>query len=250
VGMKKDIKYSIIMPYYDRPEIKFTLDSFAHYYSYRKDIEVVIVEDSKNFSLESLHKNLMEYIGIYQDKMNLLHVVDPKESFCPPSKYNIGVKMSSGTIIMLTNPETPHNFDLFEQLDKEDFSNKYIVCGCVSVKLIKDRGDYFRSDFEFFQWYQHSKHRNVRYHFCSVLSKDNYNKIDGFDERYCKGFSFDDDNFLKRVEKGLLDIEVRDDLFVSHIEHDRRYNISSDEIERLKDINRKLWISQLEANQF
>jgi len=248
--MKRDIKYSIIMPYYDRPELRFTLDSIAHYYSYRKDIEVVIVEDSKNFSSDLLHNTLLGYIKDYENKVSILHVVDPKESFCPPSKYNIGVKMAAGNIIMITNPETPHNFDLFEKLDKEDLTSKYIICGCVSVKLKRDRGDYFKSDFEFFQWYQHSVHRNVRYHFCSVISKDNYNKIGGFDERYCAGFSFDDDNFLKRIENSSLSIEARDDLFVSHIEHDRKYNINLEKLKELKEVNRKIWISQLETGQF
>ena len=43
------MKYSIIMPYYDRRyQLKKTLESFCIFYSYRQDYEVVLVEDGKN----------------------------------------------------------------------------------------------------------------------------------------------------------------------------------------------------------
>jgi GT2 family glycosyltransferase len=244
------MRYSIVMPYYQRPELRFTLDSFVEYYQQRKDIEVLIVEDSKNFKSEKMHKELNTILEKYESKIRIVCAVDPKESFCPSSKYNLGVRMSSGTHIMLTNPEIPHNFNLFDEIDKIDFKNTYLVCSCASVTTLVDRGTFFNSDLGFSLWYQHSVHRNALYHFCTIISKENYNKIGGFDERFSKGIAFDDDNFVKRVQKNGLDIITRDDLYTYHIEHQRDYSLTDEEKERLRKINHDLWAHQLETINF
>lgn len=244
------MRYSVVMPYYKRPELRFTLDSYTEYYSYRDDLEVIIVEDSKNYQSEEMHKELTELVKRYTSKIPIVVVRDPKVSYCPSSKYNLGVRVASGSIIMLTNPETPHNFDFFKKLDKIDFTNKYVVCACASVKVTVDRGTFFNSDLEFVQWYQHSEHRNAQYHFCSVISKENYNRIGGFDERFSAGIAFDDDNFLMRVKKSNLDVVVRDDIYAYHIEHPRDYSITPDKWDSLRQINLDIWRKQLETEDF
>lgn len=244
------MKYSIVMPYYKRPELRYTLDSYAEYYGHRNDIEVIIVEDSKNFNSEEMHGELVNIVKRYESKVNVKTILDPKFSYCSASKYNNGVKVSSGSIIMLTNPESPHNFDFFEKFDEMDFSNTYLVCACVSVNVLVDRGTFFNSDLGFSQWYQHSIHRNAMYHFCSVISKDNFNKIGGFDERYSDGYCFEDDNFVKRVQKHGINIVTRDDIFTYHIEHPRDYSLTPEESEKLKNRNLELWRHQLETGDF
>lgn len=238
------------MPYYSRPELRFALDSFVHYYAHRDDIEVVIVEDSKNFKSEEKHNALLKILEKYKDGVKITHILDDIESYCSSSKYNAGVRASTGSVIVLTNPETPHNFDIFQYIDKIDMSNTYVVCACASVTLLVDRGTFFNSDLGFHMWYQHTIHRNALYHFCSIISKDNYYKIGGFDERYSEGLAFEDDNFVKRVQKHKLNIVPRDDLYTYHIEHPRDYSISSEEVERLKAVNLALWRHQIETGDF
>ncbi len=244
------MRYSIIMPYYNRPEIRFAFDSFCKLYSDRDDIEIIIVEDTKNFNSVDMHERLDSIIDKYKGSLKISLILDTCVSYNASTRYNRGVEKASGSIIMLTNPETPHTLDIFRELDKIDFSNTYIVCACSAMNLIEDKNNFFDSKFNFYLWYQHTQHRNANFHFCSAISKDNYNRIGGFDERYSKGIAFEDNNFVKRVEKSGLSIVTRDDLITYHIEHSRDYSLSKEETEAKIQINRSLWESQISSQKF
>ena len=238
------------MPYYNRPELRFSLDSYCDLYGNRDDFEVIIVEDSKNKDNEELHNKLLSTIDMYKERLKIRCIIDPKISYNPSSKYNKGTNESSGSILVLTNPEVPHVSDVLSFIDKSDMSNLYIICACKAMHISKFGGCFKDSEFKFYMWYQHTQHRDVRYHFCTVISKDNYNKIKGFDERYCSGIAYDDDNFVKRVQKaGLIMLPV-DDLVTYHIEHSRNYEINLEEFNRLVEVNRKIWASQLSTGDF
>jgi GT2 family glycosyltransferase len=85
------------------------------------------------------------------------------------------------------------------------------------------------------------------FHFCSALSKNNYQKIGGFDERYCNGIAYDDNCFYERIRLNGLKIVLRDDLLTYHIEHSRQY-IS--ENMKLWGINATLFTRQQATNDF
>jgi glycosyltransferase involved in cell wall biosynthesis len=244
------MKYSIIMPYYNRPELRFTLDSYAGLYKDRKDVEIIIVEDSKNRSSEPFHKKMMKIIDKYSKDLVIRVILDHKESFNPSSKYNIGAKESKGKVLMLTNPEVPHTLDIFKEIDKENLNNVYIICSCKAVYLSEDKGTFKDSSYRFYMWYQHTKSRDVRYHFCTLITKEDYTKVGGFNEAFCAGIAYDDDNFVKRVQKAKLIMLPRDDLVTIHIEHSRSYQISAEDYHRLTVINRNIWVSQLASGNF
>jgi GT2 family glycosyltransferase len=237
------------MPYYNRPEIRFAFDSFAQLYRGRNDIEIIVVEDTKNFNTEEMHQKLLEIINQFKDLLQIKFIVDPCVSYNASTRYNRGVEVSNGSIIMLTNPETPHTLDIFKELDKVDFSNSYIVCSCSAMHLVEDKGNFSDSTFKFYHWYQHAT-RNVLFHFCSAISKVNYNKIGGFDEQYSKGLAYEDANFVKRVEHAGIKIATRDDLITYHIEHSRDYSLSKEETELRIQINKSLWEKQLSTQKF
>ena len=60
------IKYSIILPYYNRPEFKSALLSFKHHYVGRNDYEVIIVEDIKNEMNIEYHDVLVDIIHEFE----------------------------------------------------------------------------------------------------------------------------------------------------------------------------------------
>lgn len=243
------IKYSFIIPYYKRPQLDITLNSYSYFYNYRKDFEIIIVEDSKNFKSTSDHATLMSIIKKYSSSLNITTIVDPKESYNPASKYNRGVKKSLGEIIVLTNPEIVHIIDVLSKIDSVNLENIYISCACLSVKLIEKNNNFLLNKYKAIQWYQHSIHRNANYHFCSFILKKNYHLIGGFNEIFCNGIAYEDDNFIKRVQKKLT-IIPRDDLLTYHIEHDRLYSLSQAEYFKLLEINKKIWIEQIKTNNF
>ena len=97
---------------------------------------------------------------------------------------------------------------------KEEFDldkNSYVIGTCEDLK---ENG-------EFDHWNHHSVYYNNQMHFISAISRENYFKINGFDERFKQDICYDDDYFLLVVKLGGLKIVCRDDLIVSHQFHER-----------------------------
>lgn len=251
------IKYSFLMPYYNRDyHLICTLRSFLVRYSMRKDFEIVIIEDYKNIHNNAYHDRLLEVIKGFNN-LNIRHLqYSEKETFSPPVLYNYGAKESLGEILVITNPECYHEVDLLKGFDRELSANKnvYVICGCQSVDL--QYNSYVTQDgvthseptgiYLFRMWYQHSVLNNRRLHFCSAITKDNYFKIGGFDEKYSEGLAYDDDDFRDTIlYKRDIKVILRDDLLVSHLNHDVQYQEKN---RRLYNVNlayyKKKWNKQ------
>jgi len=244
-------KYSIILPYCTRPELKSSLLSFAHHYSTREDYEVIIVEDIKNANDIDSHKQLMNTVEQFKGMFPIRCFVDPLDSFSPCSKYNTGFRKANGEFIILSSPEIFHESNILNGLDflLRKHSDDYLVCACRARYFDKPVFDKYEEHFNgsLYKWYQHSLMRNVLFHFCSVISSENFVRAGGFDERYCAGIGFDDESFLYRVKaKGIKVVPV-DILVTTHIEHDRKYHEKN---RPLIDVNRKLFLEQLTSKDF
>ena len=230
--MKSNIKYSVIMPYYDRIwQFRNTLDSFRRYYKDREDFEIIVVEDFKNSTQTEFHNGLMWMIHVYQKYMKVNYSLGPSViTYNPVSLFNIGMALTRGRYVILTSPECRHEVDVFQGLDKEFEENPdaYVICGCMSI----DR------DGKFHKWYQHSIYRNGKYHFCSALSKKICDQIGGFDERFAEGYGYDDDAFRNTLEQARIPFILRNDLLVAHQHHDR---IRPPWWRRLLEKNKKLY---------
>lgn len=249
------MKYSIILPYYDRPQLRDTLRSIYNHYNSRDDYEVIIVVDSKNTGDKSvqLRSILKEF-----KRLEIVTISDPVKSYNPSTKYNRGVAISRGEFIVITNPEIFHEVDILAGLDNEfDKDNGcYVICSCRSVIYDRNKFESYRDyknyrlnpEFQFCEsWYQHSLYRNEMFHFCSAMSKKTYLKIGGFDERFRNGIGFEDNNFIHRVKVNSVPIILRDDLITLHIEHDKSYIAGHEE---LIEINRGIFVKQLAENNF
>lgn len=232
------MKYSIILPYYDKPELLHALSSYLQMYINTHDdqYEVVIVEDSKNYTDLNMHKILVDMAAGYPKHVRL--VLDPLPSYNSANKYNVGVKCAQGDIIILSNPETVHLTHIFNYLDTCDFTNKYYVMDCANVNVICDPNHGLT--YQLLEWYQHST-INRQYHFCSAISKENYYKAGGFPLMLTDGIAYEDDFFLARVKQAGIEVISVHDQCVAHINHPRDYGMDPEERQRLYDINRILW---------
>lgn len=208
------MKYSVIIPYYDSPELRFALDSYSHYYGPRKDTEIIIVEASDNYFSKDLHKQLKDFIDKHQDSIKIRLVVDPKPETSIHSKYLSGARIATGEFIMLTTSFTVPNFDFFEKLDNEIIYRTCIVCACVGVRLLEDRGTFFNSDFVFDRWYQHSKYIDRMYNFCCVINRQDYIDLKDFNE----------EKFLDELENQGIVVWDRDDLYAHIINYPAGFN--------------------------
>jgi len=207
------MKYSIIMPYYDRIEqLRNTLESFVRLYSDRDDFQVVIVLDNKltvgmerqYYSLTSEYNEHLQISTIWSSGQNVYN---------PATAFNEGADWASGEILILTSPECQHEINILAGLDIEFEKTKdvYVVCAC---KALTHTG-------KMKMWYQHSEHRNAQYHFCTALSAENYNKVGGFNEEYTSGYGYDDNSFRDRIKRAGIPFINRDDLLTIHQWHEK-----------------------------
>lgn len=208
------MKYSIIMPYYERAEqLQKTLESFTELYGRRYDFEIVIVRDSKMNP-----KQTRELIDIADQFKFLITIISDglkKPCFNPSTAFNRGAEAACGEYVVLTSPECLHENDILGGLDEEfevrPFS--YVVCACKAAPRAK------KDQKKEFVWYQHGTHNNKQYHFCSCLHRDLYQEVGGFDERFTDGYGYDDDAFRDRVRMKGVFFKNRDDLIAFHQEH-------------------------------
>jgi hypothetical protein len=214
------VKYSIILPYCKRHTIKNTLMSYLKFYANRDDYEVIIIEDKKNIADVEEHDFIINYVqNLNSPCIKIIPANAPQENFNPSLHYNQGVEKSTGTHIILSNPECFHGNDILSGLDEYIDVNPavYIVCACENVHIKESETGIIT---QHIGWYQHSVHNNRRLHFTSAISKENFIKIGGFDENYSKGIAWEDDDFRNKILQANIPIIIEDNLLVFHQYHD------------------------------
>jgi len=208
------IKYSILLPYYNRPDqFRKTLQSFVDLYSNRNDFELIIIEDQKQTEKQSLE--LEEILYEYKRHIFFIWIKSrARNAYNPAQAYNEGAYIARGKYFILTSPECMHVTHILSGFDDEFEKDPeaYVICACHSLK----------ADGSYHMWYQHSEHRNVNYHFCSALLRESYfNRVGGFNEQYTQGYGYDDNSFLLRVQNAGIQIINRDDLLTHHLWHEK-----------------------------
>lgn len=226
------MKYSFLMPYIDRiDQLHNTLLSLQFWYSVRDDIEVLLIPDSKCSpdDIEALNKEAG--VAAFVKVLSKSEVV----AYSPSPHYNRGARAASGSLLVLTNPEVLHTVDVLERADSlfSTRSNVYMICGCQAAKPCPRACSYHEIAYTVFRWYQHSVHRPVEYHFCSIIQKQDYWRVGGFDERYAQGVGYDDNDFRDAVVKAGLLVVQDDTALTVHQSHDKPHS-SADNVARHK----------------
>lgn len=238
------MKYSILYPYYKRSgHLHNTLISFLHHYSCRDDYEVIIAEDFKNLTNEHEHTELLKVIERFKTKIRIIHITIPIETWNPCTAFNSAAETASGDFYLITNPECFHLANILEGLDEEFNKDPatYVICGCRNRVGCK----FFIESFEELggvdgAWYSHSEHRCACLHFCNAMSKENWEKVGGFDEEYKDGIAYDDNDFVHRVLRAQLKRVPRDDLLTIHINH-APANMDSTKRKLLEKVNWRVY---------
>lgn len=188
---------SVVMPYWKRrDELIMTLKSYRAC-SYK--CEIVIVDDGSGDDVPAKVR---------------LPLKDGAKNPCVP--INEGVKAATGDIIVITGPEMVHRAPIFDEMKKtlESLGPKgYVIAAAWSVGQA--------------EWHCHSSINGKRamtwpvpkgsgFHFCTMMYRDFFLDIGGFDEAYREGAAFDDNDFLWTLEKNGAKFCMRDDLVVDH----------------------------------
>jgi glycosyltransferase involved in cell wall biosynthesis len=237
---------SIILPYYNRKQLLYvTLESFVYFYS-NESIEVVIVDDCSDDDNRVDRVDRIE--SKYPFPIRLIRI-NNKNGINPCLPYNVGVRQSTGNIIVLTSPETLHTKSMFETsndfkllndttylqfsvfcLTKKDLKSVLIGNEPFNLKLetLNNNKKYFYNNLgeygypfnnSFGSWYTHSIIRPSCLNFMSALTRKTYYRMGGFDERFRFGTGFDDEEFRNRILK-ITGTIWYDDFVAVHIDHE------------------------------
>jgi len=201
------MKISICMTYFNRSDqLRETLKSIS---KFTIPDEIIIVDDASEDKADKVIKEFPSLPIIYKYiSKNEKWWVNP----CIP--FNIGFKLCTGDLIIIQNSECAHYNDIVAYV-KNNVTDKYHAFSTYSQNnktLIEDIKFYPKSVFFCGDdgWYNHSIHRPKFYHFCSAISKENLDRVGGFDEDFANGFAYDDDAFIHDINKKRIEM-INDD---------------------------------------
>jgi len=225
-----EIKYSILVPYYNRLSFHNTLLSWDQFYRDRKDWEVILVVDSKCDAphLQQLDKDLIQFSHLPIRRFDR----ENDSGYTGVVLFNFAAKEAQGDYFVLTNPECLHTVDILSGFDFyfSSCSRCYVMC---SVLNIADPGILQNLSFVPVSpvmvgpsvWLQHSVHYPRCLHFCSCIPRDIWFEVGGMDENYNRGVGYDDDDFLYAVRDHLKVPVFQDDkLLAYHQDHSRSHH--------------------------
>jgi len=245
------MKVSIVTAYYNRkPQFYETLKSIKR--TEHNDYEVIVADDcsSDEHRLESLVEEF-PFLKIIRLERKDKWYINP----CVP--FNRAIYAATGDILILQNPECLHVHDIISFSTKNINDSNYISFATYGLddKLSKELIDHNKNNTvaEFYNklpqttyngdytigYYNHSRFRPTFYHFCSAITKNNMNKLNGFDERYAKGVGFDDIELLHRIRLLGLKISLIDSLAVIHQFHNYVCHVVNNAAE-LQQLNRNI----------
>jgi glycosyltransferase involved in cell wall biosynthesis len=250
---------SIVMSYKNRlSQLERTLDSIKK--SIIKDYEIIIVDDGSDE--ESRLENLKF------DKLNIIRIEPEEKTWINPCvTYNMGIKQSTGDIVVIQNPECFHMGDVLDYVKRNIRDDNYISFAAYSLDKFHSQ-NCFDAVFcltpsEFKEqianqspytgegsncWYNHHQFSPKGYHFCSAITKNNLNKLGGFDERYAHGIGFDDDDLVLRVARLPLSISIPEDPIVIHQWHYTDHFKYHENVGDLYNVNATLFQSKISGN--
>ncbi|MBU8883074.1 glycosyltransferase [Kaistella sp. DKR-2] len=221
---------SIVTAYYNRKKLFInTLQSIKRQ-QFTGDFEVIAVDDGSGEEerLEDLTEEFPFLKVIYLDPANKWY-----KNSCIP--FNIGFRAAKGDKIIIQNPECFHLGDILKYTNEYLNDKNYLSFGCFSLdkevtdhldtflvqnkieKIIKENAYVVKNDGAL-GWYNHSLHRPYALHFCTAISKNTLDKLQGFDERFALGIAYDDNEFIQRVRKNLK-VKFVDAEIVLHQNH-------------------------------
>jgi GT2 family glycosyltransferase len=224
-------KISIVTSYYNRKKLFLeTVKSIIK--TKHTNYELIVVDDGSD------ENERLENIVSFYPFIKLIRIESKDKWYVNPCiPFNLGIKEVSGEIIILQNPECLHVNDILSYTNTNLTEDNYLTFSCYALNKELTNKLPFLINNNFIQyfnslpqqeskgnptigWYNHSKIRPTYYHFCSAITRTNLvEKLNGFDERYALGISYDDNELLDRINRLGLKKEIIDNISVIHQWH-------------------------------
>jgi glycosyltransferase involved in cell wall biosynthesis len=231
------MKISLVTAYYNRKQLFFNTLKSIEKSSLKSDLEIIVVDDASRDD-----QRIEDFVDKFNLDIKLLRIEKADKWWTNPSiPFNKGFKMVTGEAVIIQNPECVHMGDILKAVNDNIQENVYLNFGCYSVdeKITSNithisKNEFNESKVKYYiepminrsivrdgetAWYNHSKYRPHQLHFCSAISKKDLYELGGFDERFANGIAYDDNEFLARIKRKKMTINMIDSPFVIHQFH-------------------------------
>lgn len=219
------MKISIVVAYWNRKQQ--LLNTLKSINQYGHDFKMIIVDDASTDGQD------ITYLA--SDNIRVVTLKD-KWWINPCIPYNIGFSMVDTDLVMIQNPESYHVGDVIKHAMENIREGVYLNYSALALNGREtDRitagedihtiiaphmhSSIFVNDWDGNGWYNHPVYRQEMFHFCSVITRKDLYDLGGFDERYADGSAYDDNEFLCRIKKKGLRINMIENPFVIHQSH-------------------------------
>lgn len=214
---------SIAMTYFNRlNQLDYTLNTLRK--SKIKKFEVVIVDDFSHAEHDPVQ--LLTSFGDLNIK--IIHMRDHESQKwwrnpCVP--FNVAIAACQGQKIVLQNPECCHMGDVLSAVDQHCGPGQYVSFHAWATS--KEDTVYLHNHGRLpeqslakkkSRWYNHQTVNPTAFHFCAAIDRQDLIMLNGFDEKFALGHSYDDAEFLFRV-KQICKIHWMADPYVVHQHH-------------------------------
>lgn len=167
--------------------------------------EIIIIDDA---SPEPLKPSDFEGINLPIKFINIPAADKTWVNCCVP--YNYAFSQVSSDITIIQNPECIHDGDIVGDVLANLTDENYLTYACYSLPPNGDRTiiDRIPPQLGAAGWYNHPIYEPRFFHFCSAITTKNLRELNGFDLRYAQGRGYDDDEFVYRVRKKGLNMQI------------------------------------------
>lgn len=241
-------RITVILTHYNRAwQLQQTL--YSIYNTKHVNFNVIVIDDASDSE---------PYIDNFQNISILKISKEQKQSkgwVMPLPAMNMAIEKSlDSDIIILQNAECRHYGDILIHAEENLTDDNYLSYACFSlssistydvnledkIETIISNNNICATDSEHDSWYNHPVYRGTGYDFCSAITIKNIIKLNGYDERYATGFCYGDDDFIMRIKRLGLFVDIPTNPIVLHQWHGNSMGIRD---ESLIIKNRELYIS-------
>jgi glycosyltransferase involved in cell wall biosynthesis len=239
----REKKVTIVIPHFERTKLlELNLRTIDSLYA-DQNVEVIIVDDCSRESMRPVIP--LEF----KLTLRLVQIQD-KNGINPCTPFNMGVDHAEGEIIVLTSPEVIHTQSIFEMTPSilEIEYDQYFVVPVFAItdekinhdlletkehrqiqKIVLSKLKEFEANLgingysyanDLGAWYSHPVFKDSKLNFLSIISKNSYFNVGGFDPRFRNGTGFDDLDFLRKLQATGFEIIYPESLPAIHLDHE------------------------------
>lgn len=234
-------KISVVMANYNRRKLLINSLKTIQHYNKDRDIEVIVVDDNS-----SKEESVIDVPKLFKIPVIIIPISkEEKDWMCCCMPFNIGFSFATGDIIIIQNPENLHVGDIvgyalknirdgiflsfallsLDQADTDILHKKAVAKNILDGEGIKKIIGPLPGKKENWTdgdtcWYNHSKHQPSGCHLISAITRNDLEDLEGFDERYGRGFAYDDMEFRERIKRKGMVTKIIDYPFAIHQRHE------------------------------